>query len=372
MNLFTSYNPAIIAMQSLYDQFPAATNFYLFCKEDSIKIYEIENTKDPVFALNDISKPGLISEVQKFRSQKKDVIWCDMEDLPIRKKKKDFKQISIEDEIEQNLLVFRIPSPVDELMDVFAIEFPKSFSNFYIQSGRNLMSSELKKSIGKIIREQIKWLYSFNKNQREKISKIQLAYQNINDGYSKIKEELNEEKIRNTEYLNQYLSSIIYQKEIEMNCQIRMTPEFSSALKGLHISIDKLKEVVHQCANTAFDLAINKQIIELAPHLIEVGTRHKPKDDNKSIRLIQLDKTMLLLDKYEQGARELDRSGKKINGKNLAQMLNISGPAITDAIKKHSSKISQLLEKYPNKWLLIREFVKPIREIQWKILSKNA
>jgi len=73
----------------------------------------------------------------------------------------------------------------------------------------------------------------------------------------------------------------------------------------------------------------------------------------------------LLLDKYESSARIAQQNGFIVNGKTIAEHLQppISPPAITDAMKKNKKAIGLLLEQYPEKWPLLRKFLKPVKEL---------
>lgn len=73
----------------------------------------------------------------------------------------------------------------------------------------------------------------------------------------------------------------------------------------------------------------------------------------------------LLLDKYEASARLAQQNGLAVNGKTIAGHLQptVSPPAITDALKKNRKAIGQLLGQYPEKWLLLRKYLKPVKEL---------
>ena len=312
-------------------------------------------------------------KIQKFRLAKKEVYWGDLEDLPVKSQKKsgkslEIKQLSIQDEIDQNVLIFRIPSLNDDSNDTFAIHFSKSFSNFYIPSGRNVLSSEMKQSIGKTIRNQIAWLYNLHEKQSNNIGRIQHAYLQSADDLEAAQLELEQEKATNRNLLEKYLNQLIREQEITLNCKIIVKNGFLDKIKNSEIPIDTIKEMVNNAVLTAFDLAIDKSIIQLTPNLLHLG-QQKVSQPQKSAQLIELDKTQTLLDRYEHAARSLEQKSMRVNGRNLAQEIGISGPAVTDAIKKHRQKIRRLIEKYPTRWTLICDFIRPIREIKLDVLS---
>ncbi|MDG1914018.1 MAG: hypothetical protein P8I55_05440 [Crocinitomix sp.] len=374
MNILSSYHPALLCMQSLHDQFPAALAFYVFCNDNGLKVYYSKGKNDGILIPKDIGELENNPIVIKFRKTKKEVMWADLDDLPINpvkeSRKLEIKQLSIQDEIEQNVLIFRIPSLNDDSFDVFALSFAKTFSNFYIPSGRNVLSSELKTTIGKTVRSQIQWLYEFHAKQSTSINRIQHAYQQNIDELDESNEILAREQATNRDLLEKYLTQLIRNQEITLNCKIVLKNGFLDRIKNSGFGIESIKMIVETAVNTAYDLALNKSIIYLTPNLIQ----HKKQTFqavHQTSQLAALNKTVALLDRYEQAARQIELRSERINGRNLAAELQISAPAITDAIKKHNSKIKRLLEKYPSKWPLICDFIRPIREIKWNLAASE-
>ncbi len=376
MNILSTYHPATLAFQSIYDQFPGALNFYLFCYDKGVKTYHCKGKNKVIFLPKEIEESTIKIAVQRFRNKKKELIWGDLDDLPVNHLEPDkevrIKQLSIQDEIEQNVLIFRIESITDDAFDVFAIQFSKSFSNFYIQSGRNALSSDLKKTIGKTIRNQIVWLYALYKSQKRNIERIQLAYQQNVSYLEQIQIQLNNEREFNQVLLTKYLHQIIAEHEITLKCKITLDRGVLNEIKVAKIGINDIQNILKDAILTAYDLAIDRTNIHLTPNLILVNKNQHNATKNNSHQIIALDRTIALLDRYEKAARQLERKSIRINGRNLATELQISGPAITDAIKKHTPKIKRLLEKYPTKWELICDFVKPIREIKWSTLAAGS
>jgi hypothetical protein len=80
------------------------------------------------------------------------------------------------------------------------------------------------------------------------------------------------------------------------------------------------------------------------------------------------DKIIEILDKLEAAAQKIDKEGIVINGKTVAQNMQppVSPPAVTDIIKKNITKIEVKMNEYPFKWSLIRKYLKPLRELEFK------
>lgn len=374
MNILTSYHPALLALQSLYDQFPGALTFYLYCMDDGIKALHNNGKNKFDFIPQSIETADDRPAIQRFRKMKKEVYWGDLDDLPVRidqikKSGKTIKQLSIQDEIEQNILIIRVPSLKDDASDVFVIQFSKTFSNFYIASGRNSLSSELKQSLGKTIRGQLIWIYQLYNSQSENVRRIQKAYLRNTDELISLKEQLKNESAAAKQLLEKYVNGLIQSQGQQLNCMVEVEANFIEHIKRSKIPIENLEEKISSAMRTAYDLSINPNHIQLTKNLIESSEEESAPAYKRSTKMLELDKTKTLLSKYETAARQIENNGIRINGKNLAEALNISGPAITDAIKKHRHKIQRLLEKYPQEWPLISDYIRPIREIKEEIRS---
>lgn len=72
-----------------------------------------------------------------------------------------------------------------------------------------------------------------------------------------------------------------------------------------------------------------------------------------------------MLDRYEKVAEELQLKNLPILGKNIASFCTpaISPPALTDSINKHSDRIKKCLKANPQKWKLLRNNYKPIKNL---------
>jgi uncharacterized coiled-coil protein SlyX len=73
----------------------------------------------------------------------------------------------------------------------------------------------------------------------------------------------------------------------------------------------------------------------------------------------------ILLTKYEEAAERAQRHGEPVNGRTVAAFLRppVSPPAVTDALKKHRREIARLVHSHPEKWTLVRRFLKPVRDL---------
>ena len=75
--------------------------------------------------------------------------------------------------------------------------------------------------------------------------------------------------------------------------------------------------------------------------------------------------TKRFLDRYEQAAALLKKQNKPITGANIGEACtpSISHAAISDVLKKHRNKIISLLQKYPDKWTVLRTEFRPVKNL---------
>jgi hypothetical protein len=76
-------------------------------------------------------------------------------------------------------------------------------------------------------------------------------------------------------------------------------------------------------------------------------------------------KTVILLDKLENAARQVKSKNMLLTSQNLVGELPtpVSPPAISDALKKHRNKILYLFREFPTRWELIRKEFRPVQNI---------
>ena len=74
----------------------------------------------------------------------------------------------------------------------------------------------------------------------------------------------------------------------------------------------------------------------------------------------------MLLDNLNEAVKSVVNQKQTPTGILVGQALKkpISAPAISDALKNHRSKILTLLNQYPNRWVELIQYFKPIQNLQ--------
>lgn len=185
----------------------------------------------------------------------------------------------------------------------------------------------------------------------------------------------------------------VLEQENLMNSKIVLSSSFIERLKSFEGSREQLKSIVlktYELSTTLFPdskeiifqsfffdefRSANKETVLSKEDLNENSstkypekqtTSRKTSENNESKKLpfkkVRLNRTIGLLDKYEEAVVRLLNADQPILGKNIAASCEppISAPALTDSIKKHRERILFCFKEYPDKWPLIKTHYEPL------------
>ncbi|MFM9945318.1 MAG: hypothetical protein ACKVQB_08820, partial [Bacteroidia bacterium] len=107
----------------------------------------------------------------------------------------------------------------------------------------------------------------------------------------------------------------------------------------------------------------------LKPEAVEKPTILAPTVVNTKPADAKLDKTILLLDRYELAVKKLIESKLPVMGKNIANVClpKISAPALTDSINKHKERIAECFKLFPDNWPLLKSNYQPVQKLSYLI-----
>ena len=170
---------------------------------------------------------------------------------------------------------------------------------------------------------------------------------------------------------DQRLLRLLTQWKRSQQAEVLLPPDFHTVLDA---SLTE-HELIHQL-NAALRLA---QFTQPTAAVINLNHTHvtpiKPTITSEAPRILSPNqRAVLLLDKYEAAARTAHHNGLVVNGKTIAEHMqpSISPPAITDALKKHRKGITLALEEFPEKWELLRKYLKPVKQLNEQAFFKNT
>lgn len=361
LNVSSSFLPGIEKIVALY-----------FCPESSMqkgKIFFNRIGSDPI--IDDLNIEEVGNQILKMRKSLTYFEWFRKEDLPFEEKpKKKQSQMDVFLELENVVLGMGFLNEHDLNQDVLLVYFNQDLSNFGVSDSNKLLTPEHKKIIGTLLfnsyktfiehaRADASALQSFNESTKTLIKKL-----------SQTKEELDKSKFN----YGQSLADLcrLYIKELSdahSNFTFILTDDAISKIKTYQGDITELKGIIQKATDYVSNLYFDNPSTEI--YITEDYLNfdlHIPQKISKPQEVQLYDrysKTMMLLDKFETAARDVMAKNQDITSANVggACTVPITAPAISDAVKKHKNKIIYLLNKYPDRWSLIRKEFRPVRNI---------
>jgi hypothetical protein len=308
----------------------------------------------------------------RLRSDNAPYSWLRKEDLPFEIKPKEKVQLEIFNELNNNILLIRIPNTFDNKNDLFFIYFNQDLSNFGTISPSKLLSTDNKTIIGHIVRNSIltfiknmsgdKDLFAIlNENTRAMIKERNYLRDELEITCEKYKEGL----IRLS---NSYLTDLFNNNGI----LYKFSDAAINKLREYTGDIGNLKPVVAQAARYAetMNLDGNTADVLIADFHIVLDEKKEPRHKETISEPVgdvpvKYNKTFLLLDKLENAALHVKSKNKLLTGANIGlEFPNpVTPPAISDALKKHRQKILFLFHEYPERWEIIRTEFRPVQNI---------
>jgi hypothetical protein len=271
-------------------------------------------------------------------------------------------QLDLLSEHDNRLLLLSFKSEIDGLNDLVCLTFPKEIRFLGLYKTVKNLTTEDKILIGELLYKIIEVeLVSQNKLIKK---------QNRIAEYFKLKGTLNT-NLTNEDYYKFILSELNQGLYFLLNRKIQF--EFDKELIDYVINKNYSIKVICEYLKDSFETI---ELIEQINGRFKFELFHfKLIENEKPIKNTMVytssnnnDKTIDLLNKLENAAKIIESKGMVINGKSIAQNIvpPVSPPAITDILKKNISKIENKMKEYPSNWQLIRKYLKPLRELEFK------
>jgi hypothetical protein len=276
--------------------------------------------------------------------------------------KNNFHQLDLLDEHENRLLVLNFKSKLDGLKDIICITFPKEITFLGMYKTVKNLTTDDKILIGELM---------FKICQVEmdnEILNLEIQSKLVNYIELKTNQKTNQQDTSFKIYLKNELKFYLNR---EKDLKIKLDFDDDLIYYILHNNIP-IRDVVLALSESFEVVSIVENVTsEFKFELIHLQLTYesKVKQIDQSNELSDTkDKIIEILDKLEAAAQKIDKEGIVINGKTVAQNMQppVSPPAVTDIIKKNITKIEVKMNEYPFKWSLIRKYLKPLRELEFK------
>ena len=300
----------------------------------------------------------------RFREGNNRHMWMEESDLPFGTTSIQSVQKEVFHEANNSVLLTRIRNRFDKHNDLYILYFNRDASNFGPVRNGDILNTTSKSVIESMVYNAI----LFYRKQRESqirdfgkyknyLSRLRDKTKTIAAKHNKALEEVGKIKLDFAKYI---LSKIGDSKKID----ISLSQEAERYLVDFQGNFSKMEAWIRDAFEFAWfsDFDPNSPILIIEDwHFKDHEVMEIPQEKEEMVEQ-RYYKTYSLLNRLETAANKVISSRQKLTGAAVGQAMEqaISAPAITDALKKHGSKIVSLMEKYPNRWTLIRSEFRPM------------
>lgn len=307
--------------------------------------------------------------IQKHRGNSQKYEWLKENFELFKSENQNNFQISIEDIAKQNLLCLRFENPIDHLFDIIFIHLNGKVGTLKLSLDNENIKEDEKSIVERLIHNSISFILDNERNNKKLYQNVISNVETLKDNNNLLKKEVTDKSDSYQKSISYFCTSYVYKIAKQENVSISITKDAINKIIIDAIPFDKLEPLLRQtiemCLNRTLDLSENILIDEfdlVIPKKTVSNHNHKEEQVVISDRYA---KTKEYLDRYEVAAEELLKNGLSLTGINIGTTCTpkITPAAISDNIKKHRSKIITLLNRYQEKWPIIRENYRPIRKL---------
>jgi hypothetical protein len=344
-------------------------SFYYDPFEKKIASSIIESSKRGIEEL-DLEDEYDLQEIMRSRKEKLATAWLQESDLPFSLKKNQQIQRQVFDELENIVLLLRIPNKDDGKMDLLYLFVNADASNFGLKKSSDILKTENKSIISQLIYNSFKQILTQRSTLMQQNNHLKEHYALMQKKLELQKRESRTQQQDHQKQMLNYCKYLIEKHSIDLGVHIEMGRELMEILSNYKGSIQSIEKLIEEAIQRTND--INTDILspvlsleewhfdDLDQDIYEAVSR--PDELSPESRYLN---TFKILDRYEESARKLVSNREKLTGANVGKALStpISAAAITDAIKKHQDKINTLCKQYPNRWKIIRSEFRPLMNV---------
>jgi len=313
-------------------------------------------------------------KLQKFRTDSAPYLWIQTDDIPFEISSKDKVQLSIFNELNNNILLLRILNKFDNYNDLFFIYFNQNLSNFGIVNNKGTVTTENKVIIGHILKNTIETFLKIFKEDRELFISLNENNQTIIDELSQSRLELAIIRDKNREGITHLCKSYLVDLSKEYDYTFLFSDDAIIKLKGYDGDLGLLRIILEKAAQYAQTMQIDRNVQDIVIsdyHLIFGSNPNKknieilPVSEQNSDIPVRYNKTFLFLNKLENAAQTVKSKNLMLTSANVGNEFPspITPSAITDALKNHQPKIIYLFKELPHRWQIIRSEFRPVQNI---------
>jgi hypothetical protein len=313
-------------------------------------------------------------KLQKFRKDSAPFSWMQSEDIPFEIQTKERVQLSIFNELNNNILLLKILNEFDGHHDLFFIYFNQNPGNFGIVSSKRSLTTENKSIIGHLLKNALETYLKNFKEDRELFISLSENNQAVIHELSQSRKELAITKEKSKDGITHLCKSYLVDLSREYGYTFLFSDEAIKKLRDYDGELGLLRIIIEKASQYAQTMQINgnvQDVIISDYHLIFSSNPHKknleilPASEQTSNIPVRYNRTFLFLNKLEDAAQAVKSKNILLTSVNVGNEFPspITPSAITDALKNHQSKILYLFKELPHRWQIIRSEFRPVQNI---------
>lgn len=307
---------------------------------------------------------GLNDYLLKMTTEQVGYSWLHKDQLPFEQKSLEAGQLQLFSEQFHIVLMVRLKDQIHQSMDVYYIFFREDQSNFGVSRLQGVFDTTRKALVGSLAfrfanmmyQSFISWQQSFN--EFTNVTR-QLLSQKSSD--------VNQDRLH--QWVNQWSKEFLSSFSLSQGIQLTLSEQAIKKLMNSG-SYQAATEALQTAAKFALMLNNNQnELVVIDENMIlldETNYSNQQTTFTEGANVgNRLSKTMLFLDKLEKAAQKLVEMGEDLTSSSVGKQMDrpITAPAITDALRKNMRRVILSLEKYPNRWPLIRHQFRPLTNI---------
>ena len=298
--------------------------------------------------------------------------WLRKEDLLFEIKVKEKVQLEIFNELNNSILLIRIPNMFDSRNDLLFIYFNQTLSNFGTLSPNKILSTDNKTIIAYVVRNSILAFMNTLQSDKELSATLNENTRALIHERNVLCEELGVTREKYRDGIIRLCISYLADLSLITGSNYRLSESAVAKIREFSGDMGTLKPIIGQAARYAETMNLegtpgNVLISDFHFILEEKSTRRQKETVIETMGDVpaKYTKTVMLLDKLENAALHVKSRNKLLTGANIGNEFPtpVSPPAITDALKKHKQKILFLFSEYPGRWEIIRNEFRPVQNI---------
>jgi len=277
-------------------------------------------------------------------------------------------QLNIHSEYDNHVLLIRFPNSSDGFSDLLFVFFRNEDQIFQFTGDPKKLSTSIKDVVANILIRSLDVFRKQIENDAAIFDLINRSDSMYNKDIKSLTEKLESTKQEQLSHYKGLAESVSDPLSKQTGYLFNWTEE--SLLKLIKMQLP-IKEILSTLEN-ALTIVVNRSI--KPGSIIEINANdltikgHLEKEMDAPIISIRYERTYQLLDRYEEAAKRVIQERIPLTGVNLGKYCNpaVSPAAISDALKKHGKKIMTLFDQEPNRWSLLRNEFRPVKNIMYK------